>query len=335
MRMRSCWLAILVGTIAICARRADAQVAAQIPQQPSPRSPTSVPGIPVESCIAGRIFGITEFRCTSCGMSSPRDSSHVVYSFGSEPLFVETDNSNRIKPRAAVVAVNGSPITTRAGADQFAYPPVGTAAITVRRNNVNITFEQPVSSARYCPSQGYRITMDSAIARLGAGAVATGRGGGGRGGARQGGGALLRVDTTGMTRAQTDSANARMRAVIGVARGNIAIVRTPPVEPISNTVQSLSFGFTLKCQPICTQARTRDGMAQYWRFDGFPTITGISAISIAGKAGLRDGDVLLSVNGISPQVEEGALLLNRAEAESALRLEVQRGDKVEKITLRK
>ena len=59
-----------------------------------------------------------------------------------------------------------------------------------------------------------------------------------------------------------------------------------------------------------------------------------------GPAGVGDGDVLLLVNGISPQVEEGALLLNtvlfnKAELEQPLRFQVRRDGKLEKITLKK
>ena len=345
MIMRSSWLAIAVGVLGVFAHDANAQggAGAQIPQQmAAPRSPAPTPGQPVESCIAGRIFGITEFVCTQCGMSSPRDSTHVVYSFGTEPIVIETDNpASRIRPGDKIVAVNGNPITTRAGADNYADPPVGTASITVRRNNVNITFDQLVSSARYCPAQGFRIAMDSLGGRFSAGAVmagargggAGGGGGGGRGGARQGG-AMIRTDSIGLPRAQIDSLNARMRIASATARGNVAILRTPSVEPVNATVQNSSLGLTFKCQPICTQTRTRDGATQYWRFDAFPIVTNVTPGSLAAKAGLRDGDLLISVNGVSPQVEEGALLLNRANTDQPLQLEVRRGEKVEKITVK-
>jgi membrane-associated protease RseP (regulator of RpoE activity) len=211
------------------------------------------------SCIPGRVFGITEYKCTSCGVASPRDSAHIVYSFGAEPVVVETaDQTNRIKPGDYVVAVNGHPITTRAGADQFAYPPQGTATITVRRNNVNITIEQLIMSARLCG--GHRIA---------------------------------------------------------------GVLRAAAPETVVPTVSLRDFGLTLVCVPICTRTRTRDGATMYLRFDGFPVISN------------RDGDVLLSVNGTSPQVEEGALILNRAEREPTLQLEVRRDGKIEQVTLRR
>ena len=329
---------IVVGASAFFAQRADAQAgAAQIPQSPAQRPPTAALGQPIESCIAGRIFGITEFRCTSCGMASPRDSTRVVYSFGSEPFVVETDNpTNRIKPGDQVVAVNGNPITTRVGADQFAYPPVGTATITVRRNNVNINIEQLVSTARYCPvAFTTRMSFDSLGApRVGVGPIQVGRGarsggGGGRGGVRQGAGAVARADSG--TGAQLDSVVARMRAAGG--GGRMAVLRSATPDPIRQ-VQISTFGFSLTCQAACELARSRDGTTQYPRFDAYPVLSNVSSTSVAGRAGLRDGDRLITVNGISPMVEEGALILHRAARETTLELEVERGDKREKITLK-
>jgi membrane-associated protease RseP (regulator of RpoE activity) len=332
--MRRYWVAIVAGSIGVCALDARAQAGgAQIPQTVVPRSPVQAPGQPIESCIAGRIFGITQFQCTYCGMASPRDSTHVVYSFGAEPLVVETDNPT-LKPGDRIVAVNGNPITTRAGADHFAYPPLGTATITVRRNNVNVNIEQPISSARYCPVQGYRILTDSlGVQRIAAGPIAMGRGGGGRGGARSGGrggaGGITRTDSAGA--AQLDSVMSRMRGA--GAGGRVAVLRSATPDPIQH-VQISNFGFALACQPVCTIARSRDGTTQYSRYDAYPVLSNVLPASAAGRAGLRDGDVLILVNGVSPMVEEGALILHRAGRETTLQLEVRRGDKTEKITLK-
>jgi hypothetical protein len=339
MQKQTSSLLIAISAIAMCACDALAQTgSAPIPQSSVQRATFSGAGQPIESCIAGRIFGITEFQCTSCGMASPRDSSHIVYSFGSEPFVVETDSpTNRIRPGDRVVAVNGNPITTRAGADQFAYPPVGTATLTVRRNNVNISIDQLVSTPRNCPARGFihvayldstRFNGTSVPITRG---ISGGRGGGGRGGARVG--AVMRADTTGMTAAQIDSANARVRAA--VARGTQVVRPARTEQIIDQKVQFPDFGFTLTCQPVCTRTRSRDGAVQYWRFDAFPVVSNLLPSSVAARAGLRDGDVLLRINEVSPQVEEGALILNRVDPGSEWRLEVNRGGSIQKITLKK
>jgi hypothetical protein len=348
MKMSNMPRSFVLAAAVLWARTAGAQGGAQIPQTVPQRPPTAAPGQFVESCIAGRVFGITQFQCTHCGMASPRDSTRVVYTFGAEPHVVDTDNpTNRIKPGDYVVAVNGHPITTRAGADQFAYPPMGTATLTVRRNNVNINIDQMIMSPRYCPANSitYRMSIDTSP-RASASGVMAGRGGGGGRGGRIGSGAgglvMMRTDSTGAV-TFIDTAVARMRQTadsLRAGRGGggggraVAVLRGAPAEIIGPTVQSLRFGLTMTCHPTCTRARTRDGTAMYWRFDSYPTVTNPSPVSIAGKAGLQHDDVIITVNGISPQVEEGALILNRADRETSLELEIRRAGKTQKITLK-
>jgi membrane-associated protease RseP (regulator of RpoE activity) len=286
---------------------------ASIVQSP-PRVTSQASGVG-EMCMAGRIFGITNYQCTSCGVSMPRDSMHFVYSFGSEPIVIETDNpTNRIKPGDAVVAVNGSPITTRAGADQFAYPAAGNSTITVRKpNGTNITIEQSVSGR--CP-----FNLRSSLA-FSADTSSRNRRGGAGGFAGRVGGPTVRTDSTGLSTFDTTVARMSRPA-------------TPVSESIVAGVTIRNFGLALACRPICRSTRTRDGSVTYWQFDGFPAVNAPAQGSVAARSGLQDGDVIISVNGFSPLSEEGALILNRAERALTLRLEISRGGKRERITLK-
>jgi C-terminal processing protease CtpA/Prc len=106
-------------------------------------------------------------------------------------------------------------------------------------------------------------------------------------------------------------------------------------EPVASDVELRNYGFTLSCRPDCTQMRSRTGIL-YWKFDGFPSVAVQSLVKdgLAAKAGVREGDVLISVNGLSPLTEEGAVLLNRSERELVLTLEFSRAGKREKIVLK-
>jgi S1-C subfamily serine protease len=65
----------------------------------------------------------------------------------------------------------------------------------------------------------------------------------------------------------------------------------------------------------------------YWRFSGYPTVAAQGALrdGAAARAGIRDGDVLISVNGHTPMSDEGARLLSQSERELTLTLEFSRG----------
>jgi hypothetical protein len=332
------------------------------------------------TCIAGSAFGIGSYRCASCGFANLPDSAHVVYTFGSEPVVVETvPSSPRIRPGDVVVAVNGQPITTRAGADQFAYPPAGEAVLTVRRGGVNIDVEQLIVPQNACPRNQSSLirrevsAVDSARTRAGGlverGTLGARTTGGGRGGAVAR--AIPPADSTWrppnsvsgfcwtypigygttsdsarsvasrtrvpcadsvVTRMQraADSAR-RLTTARSVEQMNTAL-RSGPVESAS-TVDLTNFGLTLACRPSCTRVRSADGTA-YWRFDGYPAVRIQGQGSLAAKAGLMEGDILVLVNDVSPLTDQGALLLNRTERELTLRLEVSRAGQRKKVTLK-
>ena len=110
---------------------------------------------------------------------------------------------------------------------------------------------------------------------------------------------------------------------------------TPPGVPeaVSSQVDIANFGFALQCTTPCTRTRSRDGTT-YWRFDGYPALNIPVKDGLAAKAGLREGDVLISVNGLSPLTEEGALLLSRYAKELTLVLEISRAGKRQKFSLK-
>lgn len=397
------------------------------------------------ACAPGGAFGILGYRVASMGTATMPDSAHPVYSFGAEPVVVETTRGNRLQPGDVVVAVNGFPITTRAGADKFAYPTHDDTLLTVRRNGSNIDIEY--MPGRMCPGSNFvsalrRSPLDSGLMASaaprgggrGGAAVGGGGGGGGRGGARAGavggagggarsGGAgggtgavaslvpsaityittgdLLPTDSASranVLRALENGACLTRRAVsVGrggdTARAPVYLARVAPctsnavqpqvtldsaaramrsrldsnsaslvaaggrggrggrgavgggggggtasfgVTPIVSFVALGNFGVHVSCGTACERARATDGTS-YWKFDGYPTLAippGPGADDVRSRTGIVDGDVVISVNGESPLTEKGALLLNHADRELTLKLEISRAGKRRTITLK-
>jgi len=297
----------------------------------------------VATCGPGRAFGITAWESPSFTTRYYDDSTHAVYSFGGEVVVGQATPNGRVRAGDVVVALNRNPITTRAGADLFAYPS-GEVVLTVRRGGANVDIEH--SFAQYSCSEarpsfyisGGRISGNLSATRSGAlrldstgrvtsgGVTVGGRGGrgGGGGGGGRGGRADTLQDSARLARAAAALLDARLR--VGLRADSAATARNVSVR---------NFGFGLLCEPACTRAVARDGAA-YWRFAGYPAVARMSVPTdgVAGRAGIREGDVLISVNGHSPMSDEGAQLLSRTERELTLTLEMSRGGRRATYTLK-
>jgi hypothetical protein len=114
---------------------------------------------------------------------------------------------------------------------------------------------------------------------------------------------------------QTDSAS------LGPAR---QVDTFPTAEP-AGKAKTNRFGFAVACVPSCTRQRLSDGQ-DYWTFDGYPPVVAVDADSPAARGGLRVGDVVTAVNGVSILETEAALALMRSDRATALRLTVRRSD---------
>ena len=99
----------------------------------------------------GAAFGITSINCAGCAIS--QDAAGLPsFVFFAEPVVLETAPNGPIIIGDIVEAVNGRPITTRAGAEAFTHTLSGPNEITVRRGRDRrvIPMTIPVEAAR-CP----------------------------------------------------------------------------------------------------------------------------------------------------------------------------------------
>lgn len=283
-------------------------------------------------CGPGASYGVVGYRAAQLGVSRHPDSTRATYIFGAEPVVVGVDSTSRVRPGDVIIALNRHPITTRAGADLFAYPN-GDVVLTVRRNGATVDLSysfrpgpcwEEFGNTRYALSAPNRVsTADHAFVDSVRGRLSTviaggrgGRGGGGRGGVAG-------------TVTATDTALSRLLPLITPR------VATASFGTVTSSIAVTNFGFGLLCRPGCERARAGDS-ASYWRFTAYPAVARMSVPEdgVAGKAGIREGDILISVNGHSPLSEEGALLLERAGALLSLSLEFSRGGSRRTYTLR-
>lgn len=92
------------------------------------------------------------------------------------------------------------------------------------------------------------------------------------------------------------------------------------------------FGLALGCSPSCTRTRAPDGTF-YWRYDDYPPIVALRTNGPASMAGIRVGDVVTRVDGISILTAEGAQRFFRAGAGSRLTLTIRRAGEDRQVNL--
>jgi len=100
----------------------------------------------------------------------------------------------------------------------------------------------------------------------------------------------------------------------------------------SDGPRPLLFGFALEC----TNCRMGDGQGRLgggrggfrvWHYDEYPRVAAVAEGGAAQRAGVRVGDVLLSVDGLSITTDEGAERFNQLRAGDEVQLTLDRAGK--------
>jgi len=247
----------------------------------------------------GEAFGVIAYQCASCAFKRDRGAAPE-YSFNAEPRILATTEWSALRQGDVIEAINGQPITTRAGSDQYTYPSRGESLITVRRDGTRVDVKATPRADCNDP-----LVDRSNIARV---EVLKGP---------------LALQWYGPA-----SAGGVIQVYMNRPPAPLQAVRPEPVESqlgasSKESAMTGRYGFAISCFPSCTRARASDG-TEYWKFDGNPPIAGIRAGGAAAMAGLQVGDVVLEIDGISILTEQGALRFQQAERRESLNVIVQR-----------
>jgi membrane-associated protease RseP (regulator of RpoE activity) len=285
----------------------------------------------------GAAFGVTSYQCASCGLKQGA-GVRTTYVFQAEPIVLETAPSSVLKAGDVIVAVNGEPIMTQAGSDQFTYPAAGRSVVTVRRGNARLELTATTAACRAQPDVASNLrTTDPLIVVDGAVVpsfsqippreqIETVE--------------VLRGPAAVLYRADPD------RAVIVIKTKRRYTSITPLMTPaprdtspliiVDGVVQANAreadvnqsaggrrFGFAISCVPSCTRAKASDG-TEYYKFDAYPPIAALTPGGPAERAGIRVGDLVAQIDGQSILGEEGALRFFRANRKDSMHLMVMR-----------
>jgi membrane-associated protease RseP (regulator of RpoE activity) len=239
----------------------------------------------------GAVFGIVAYQCANCGFKQEA-GQRAMYTFFAEPVVTQVDGNAVVENGDVIEAVNGQPITTQVGADQFAYPTTATTTLTIRRGRDKQTVEASVPDICAVTNRVRGFTQGARGGFARGGQTGPARGGGF--GALRGRGQVLLRD-----RILADSAFFLSDSLTG------------------------RFGFAVACRQSC-QLRVVDGEV-FTTYTAPPAIIAVRPGSAADRAGMRVGDVISRVNGNSIVSADG--LLQRAVQNEQIKMTVHRDGK--------
>jgi TonB-dependent SusC/RagA subfamily outer membrane receptor len=307
----------------------------------------------------GAAFGVIAYQCASCAF---KQGARPEYTFQAEPLLLETAPGSLLRAGDVIEAVDGQPITTRAGADEFTYPRSARVVIAVRRGGTRVQVTAPAAACSVetavdtRPNRLIEIDPNSIerIEVLKGAAAATAYGGHatdgaiiittkhGRSGAPKWEIRVLDSTTVGGFPVAAD--RVRLHGSLVVEGPRVAnqpliivdgVVVSPPSEDSKPTPPSPGgrFGVGVACQPSCTRVRTTAGI-DIWKFDANPPVVAVKEGSAGATAGVRVGDIVTQVDGIPITTDAGALRFFDAERNETMRLTVVRDGKQLEFVLR-
>jgi TonB-dependent SusC/RagA subfamily outer membrane receptor len=280
----------------------------------------------------GAVFGVTSYQCASCSFTHGDRTMKIYTSFQTEPIVLTTAKESALQPGDVVEAVNGEPITTAAGAEQFTSPRGGKANVTVRRGGSRVQLSAvplkcdgaPGGLPPSAPLNSPLVVVDGVVVsdlnQVPNGSIESvdvlkGPAAALLYGSRATNGVIV-ISTKrspGTTTLRTPPSAAATNEPLIVVDG-VVIPNTSEADA-SVSAGGRRFGFAIGCVPSCTRARTADG-ADYYMFDGYPPIVALTPGGAAERAGIQVGDLISHIDGKSILSEEGATRFFRNKTET-------------------
>lgn len=274
-------------------------------------SPASLVGQDAGACPDGSVprgdIGISSLECENCTMYTVGDGGVLRWVFNSEPringVAEGSPVAGKIREGDALVAVDGHLITTSEGGRRFAnLVPNREVAIVVRRGNTERTVT--VVPERECPrSSGAALARAAPLPDAAPAAPA------------------------GVAAPPEAPADRAVPLPDAAPTAGVAVSAVP--RPTYSLLPSGWFGFGIQCSD-CRWSVEEDTGASEWEFSQAPEISSVREGSPAEAAGLRRGDVLLEIDGVSLVSEEGGRRFGSIEPGETVEWTYRRAGQVRK-----
>jgi len=286
----------------------------------------------------GAVFGVRSYQCASCSFTQGDRTMKIYTSFQTEPIVLTTAKESVLQPGDVVEAVNGEPITTAAGAEQFTSPRGGKANVTVRRGGSRVQLSAvplkcdgaPGGPPPSAPSNSPLVVVDGVVVsdlnQVPSGSIESvdvlkGPAAALLYGSRATNGVIVISTKRTPAKPPPTAPRAADNTPVYIVDG-VPIVSAPESE-VNQFFAGRRFGFAIGCEPSCTRARSADGSG-YYRFDAYPPIVALIPGGPAERAGLRVGDVIAQIDGRSILGEDGALRFFRGDKSESMKVTVLR-----------
>jgi hypothetical protein len=266
---------------------------------------------------ATNYLGIENFQC-DCTISTGSGNAPRNFEFRSEPVVLgvmRRGPSYGILRRGDVIThIDGVSILTAAGARRFSsIVPGDDVDLTIKRSGrtMKVALHAPeTAGGMYTPAPGvsYSIGWDEpAVAPTPPAAAVAPR------------------VWSGRTPAAVQPAPAARPGVpsIPAAPGVVWVGPTPAVSAVSVLPRGW-YGFSVRCNGCGWTTISRDEPPM-WESPEIPEVSRVDSESPAGRAGIRTGDRITHVDGLSITSPEGARRFGSAEPGHKVRLTVRRG----------